>query len=318
MSGCRECAGLPLHTPRCALCAVLCRLGEVGHRGVFSTSNQEGLVNRLRLLHSEALDIIDSGSPAVAAAKGDRTKPPETWEGASPAAKVEAGTGLDSRTEDKVTKVQGTTSGTPSTTRSKEAAGSGECEAAPEVAKVDSSSPKEGFIEVEVEEDQETGEEEEPEEDSEVLPELQGVKTSKVEEKKEESKRESQVKEERRRDRGSSKTKVKNSPRPERKRERSNSRRGGLRLRPKSPSYPPPKHRKRIYLAEKEDERSDDRWEDWDSGSNRHPQHRAQDSGLWKKRSKGQTRVHRWEDIRKYGPDPSRKEWRESSRSWKW
>ena len=329
MNSCRECAGLPLHTPTCPLCAVLCRLGEIGHRGVFTTSNLEAFVTRLRLLHSEALDVVDSKDSAVAAARSSHSKPPGTWEGASPAGKVKNEGQQVFSAEDQPTKVKDTTSRTPSTTRVKKPGTTREPSLAPVFEKKSQSPVKEQFIEVSVEEG-ESGEEELLEDDSEVLPECEkcelpglveekatlhsskGKNTAQEEEHEDVKKEGADQRERDSRERTKrSRRKASRSRRAsKRKRLGSEDSRGDRKrpvLRPKSPSHPPPRLRARRGFDEFLDwdrrpasSRTEDRptegWKGWKNSGN----------PAWKRRSKGVVRAQRWKDIREFGPNRER------------
>ena len=318
----RECGGLPAHTPRCALCAVLYRLGGLGHRGVLTPTNLDALVNRLRLLHSEALDVLDSGSQAVAAAKGPPAKPPDTWEGASPGSrpKVEGQPGEDKE----FTKGKDTTSRTPSTTRSKRGEKERESAEAPVTDKKGLGGVKSPFIEVAVEEGSESAEEERPEEDVEVSPEVDSDKVAAKDHQAKKEEERSEEKRKLRREKGSRDGKRKRRSKSSQSRRASRRSRSGRRvsreshrkpkLRPKSPSYPPPTSKRKREASDRSDwkERSqptrrsrsrpawsEQHWEDWNR--QRTP---------WK-RSKGVVRAQRWQDIQEYGPDSSRKAIRE-------
>ena len=85
-------------------------------------------------------------------------------------------------------------------------------------------------------------------------------------------------------------------------------------LRPRSPSYPPPGQEDKRWekteisreVWQEEPWRENDHWEQWDGKDYQRS-----------KRSKGRTRHYRWEDIKKFGPDPSRKSWRASIQEWR-
>ena len=344
----RECQGLPLCRGLCPLCLSLQRLAELGHRGILSLGNYSGLVNRVRILYGEVLDLLQpSGSSPVAAGEPEVEKPPGQWESPrgkknpkeersdspSPVEKVakEVAQKAESpgdRGGDRGEQVQ---ADLPSKSEPRKAStGSGpvnpeeEGVEPEELEEVEEASCREPESPVEAEDEESQGSKEAP------------VKAKKEKKRKKSKKAKDHKTKEKDRHlhrvrRAKSRERNKNEPigASPRLKEALAADRQPLRLRPKSPSYPPPSSRRRESKQERdweecsEDSRNHQKEEKSDTFQKYHSYWREGYDRGWedfrgKKRSKGQTRVQRWEDIRNFGPDPDRKKLRETHQSYQW
>ena len=338
----RECSGLPSCRGPCPLCLGLWRIAELGHQGILSPANYSGLVNRVRILYGEVLDLLPgSGQPSVAAGGSRVERPPGQWE--APGVKghpkqersgshspEEKAAEEEKLKEGEIGGAAGETTGHPRTEPSdsdKEEAEDKELNAEEEPAK--SEEEKKGDKEGDL------SPEEQGEEDSERS--QRTPEKAKKSKKKKHSKKGKDHKE-RKKDRHQHrphrhrhKDKEKNEPigaSPRLKEELAALSRP-LKLRPKSPSYPPParhqpKDREEKFESEASEDSRDYGRKQEDPGETRYRsywrenQARGWEEHKGKKRSKGQTRLQRWEDIRTFGPDPSRKKLREAHQASQW
>ena len=347
----RECCGLPEQDDPCPLCLSLRRLGDLGHRGRLTAANYNGLVNRVRILYGEVLDILQLPGGASVAAEVPRVdKPPGKWEEPVP------GRGL--KEERKESSPVSKVAEEAEASRKKRSRSSGDNTGAvektevPADSEVEERSTKDSPVAPEDEEvapEEKRGLEEESIQEAESPVDWGEEETEKSKEspkkvkkdKKKKHSKKAKDRQDRKKEkkdsqphRGRSREKkakdrlepIGASPRLKEKLETSSQ---PLRLRPKSPPYPPPSHRDQASSGrtrgreESEDSRD---FGEWKKGSEeqryksywRENYEKGEDYQRRKKRSKGQTRIQRWEDIKTFGPDPERKKLREHQQDWWW
>ena len=337
----RECLGLPCQEPLCPLCRSLARLSGLAHQGLLTQANLGGLTNRVRALYCEVLDVLQiSGLPVAAGEVRNPKQPPETWEGARPQ-RTFAGEPQGQEPPASTTSRALTPARSSTEEKKDQAKDQGAETQAPVTQKAqDKDREEEKALEsskAEVEElEEETAEEELLEVDP-VIPEVKEEDKSKKEHLSDrrgshrgrsrskrrrtgEDLREDHPKVKRLRPRSPS-AKDRHHREGGRNRERSVSRGKGLVLRPKSPSYPPPGYKEKPGPEVEEYEEEEQDWGHYQSGGWHHrdyPPRGGSFGATWKKRSKGVTRAHRWEDIKTYGPDHDRKQLRESWQERRW